>query len=90
VFPGIQAKIRDIKNNIEKNDLEGLKASLDKKMLAFYRDGQGKSPLHHAIYKKHLEIAAYLLDKYPVLSKLNDCVSSAFFRFFFCFFFVFF
>ncbi len=55
--------------------MESLKVNLDKKNLAFYRDSQGKSALHHSIEKKHFEIALYLYEKYPVLSKLNDCVS---------------
>lgn len=40
--------------------------------MSYYRDKQGKSPLHHSIEKKYFEIALFLVEKYPVLSKLND------------------
>lgn len=73
-----KAKIRELKNNIEKNELEALKKNLDKKWLAYYRDMQGKSPLHKAIEKKYFPMAMFLLDKYPLLSKLNDCVRASF------------
>ena len=59
---------------MDKNDLSSVKDNMDKK-LAFYRDALGKSPLHVAIEKGFYEMALYLLEKYPLLSKLNDCVS---------------
>jgi hypothetical protein len=67
-------KIKEIKENIEKNDLEALKVNLDKKYLAFFRDGHGKSAVHLAIEKKKFQIAIFLIEKHNVLSKLNDCV----------------
>lgn len=73
VFPQIQAKIEEIKKNIEAKDLIGLKVNLERRALAFYRDKEGKSPLHSAVEKGHFEIAIFLLEKCPLLSKLNDC-----------------
>lgn len=68
-------KISALKNDIDSKDLESLKANLTEKKLACYRDAQGKSSLHTAIEKGYFEIALYLLEKCPLLSKLNDCVS---------------
>lgn len=82
VFPQIQAKIEEIKKNIEAKDLIGLKVNLERRALAFYRDKEGKSPLHSAVEKGHFEIAIFLLEKCPLLSKLNDCVTKAFFYYF--------
>jgi hypothetical protein len=53
---------------------------LDRKPLAFFRDQHGKSAVHLAIEKLNLEIATYLLEKYPFLSKMNDCVSFGLFK----------
>jgi len=75
VLPQIQAKIGELKNNIESKDLEGLKANLTEKKIACYRDQQGKSALHTAIVSGFFEIAMFLLEKCPLLSKLNDAVS---------------
>jgi ankyrin repeat protein len=74
VIPQVQAKIQELKKNVESKDLNSLKANLDKKSLAFYRDKQGKSPLHTAVEKGYFEIAIYLLESCPLLSKINDCV----------------
>jgi hypothetical protein len=75
VLPTIQAKIGELKNNVESQDLNSLKANLTEKKLACYRDIQGKSSLHTAIEKGYFEIAMFLLEKCPLLSKLNDAVS---------------
>lgn len=72
VLPQIQAKITELKNNIESKDLEGLKANLTEKKLACYRDNIGKTSLHTAIERGFFEIAMFLLEKCPLLSKLND------------------
>lgn len=72
-MPQLQARINDVKNLIEKNELDTLKEILDKKMLVFYRDQQGRSPLLQAIEKKFFEIALFLVERYPFLTKLNDC-----------------
>lgn len=73
VIPQIQAKIQEIKKNVESKDLNALKANFDKRF-AFYRDKDGKSPLHTAVEKGFFEIAIYLLESCPLLSKINDCV----------------
>jgi len=73
VLPQIQEKISALKNDIDSKDLESLKANLTEKKLACYRDVQGKSSLHTAIEKGYFEIALFLLEKCPLLSKLNDC-----------------
>ena len=65
-----------MKECVIKNDLESLKALIDKKTLAFFRDNKGKSSLHLAIENKNFEIAVFLFEKYPTLAKLNDCVST--------------
>lgn len=72
VLPSIQAKIREISNNIEANDLEALKTNADQNRLLFSRDAKGKSPLHKAIERQSFEIATYLLEKSPILAKIND------------------
>lgn len=72
VLPQIQAKISDLKNFVEAKDLESLKANLTEKKQACYRDAQGKTSLHTAIEKGYFEIAMFLLEKCPLLSKLND------------------
>jgi ankyrin repeat protein len=63
---------------IEKNELNELKSNLDKR-LVLIRNNEGKSPLHLAIEKSHLEMALYLVDNFPILARLNDCVSDCFF-----------
>ncbi len=55
--------------------MESLKSNLTEKKMAYYRDSQGKTSLHTAIERGHFEIALFLLEKCPLLSKLNDCVS---------------
>lgn len=70
----VQAKIRDILNSIEANDLEALKSNTEQNKLLYLRDNKGKSPLHKAIEKQSFEIALYLLEKCPLLAKINDCV----------------
>jgi ankyrin repeat protein len=72
-MPQLQARINDVKSLIDKNELDTLKEMLDKKMLVFYRDQQGRSPLLQAIEKKYLELALFLVERYPFLAKLNDC-----------------
>lgn len=67
--------MREIQNLIIKNDLEGLKQIVDQKFLLYLRDGQGKSPLVKAIEAGHFEIALFLIEKCPLLLKINDCVS---------------
>ena len=74
VIPQVQAKIQELKKFVETKDLNSLKANLDKKSLAFYRDKEGKSPLHTSLEKGFFEIAIYLLESCPLLSKINDCV----------------
>lgn len=48
---------------------------LDRRSFAFYRDEQGRSSIHLAIERLNFGIALYLVEKYPSLSKINDCVS---------------
>lgn len=72
-IPELMEKIHKVKESIAANDLATLKASLDRKSLAFFRDNHGKSAMHLAIEKLNLHIALFLLEKYPVLSKMNDC-----------------
>ena len=74
VFPRIRDKIGEIIASIENNDVNKLKSLMDKKYLGFYRDKQGRSPLARAIEKRHLEIAYFLVDKFPFLLKINDSV----------------
>lgn len=73
--PSLKAKIKDIKSDVEKNDLASLQKNLDKKWLACFRDEQGKTSLHLAIEKGYFEMSLFLLDKCPILTKIGDCVS---------------
>ncbi len=75
-FNNIKAKIKDIIISIENNDFNTLKSLMDKKYLGYYRDDQGRSPLIHAIQKQNLEIAAFLIEKFPFLLKINDAVNN--------------
>lgn len=74
-LPSLQQKIKEIKTHVESNNLESLEKEIDKKWYLYYRDEQGKSPLHKAIESKYFNMAIFLLEKNPLLSKLNDCVS---------------
>ena len=47
----------------------------ERKNLALYRDAEGSSALHEAIENRHLDIAAFLLQRYPTLSQVKDVVS---------------
>jgi hypothetical protein len=76
-FNYLKAKIKDIIISIENNDVSTLKSLMDKKYLGYYRDDQGRSPLIHAIQKQNLEIAAFLIEKFPFLLKINDAVRFA-------------
>ena len=70
-----QLQIKQLQASIEKNDVEGFKTTVGSgRHLAFYRDAQGKSSLHQAIEKKNFEIALHVVQQYPHLAKLNDCV----------------
>ena len=60
--------------------MESLKVNLDKKNLAFYRDSQGKSALHHSIEKKHFEIALYLFEKFLNLIIISKKTMSSIFE----------
>lgn len=73
-LPLVQQKVKEIKSYVETNNLDLLQKNADKKLL-YYRDEKGKSPLHTAIELKYFAIANFVLEKYPLLSKLNDCVS---------------
>lgn len=75
-LPELALKVSEIKDAINKNNLNSLKNLLDKKSLAFFRDENGKSSLHLAIEKQYFEIAIFLFEKYQTLAKLNDCVNS--------------
>ena len=78
-FPFFEAKIKDIKSDVDKNDLASLQKNLDKKWLACFRDEQGKTSLHLAIEKGYFEMSLYLLEKCPILTKIGDCVSLSLF-----------
>lgn len=67
-------KIRKIQVNIDENNLEFIRENVDQKQLLYSRDKMGKSPLHKAIEKQAFKIALFLLEKCPLLSKINDCV----------------
>ena len=79
-LPQIQQRVKEIRSYVETNNLESLEKSADKKLL-FYRDEKGKSPLHTALELKYFGIANFVLEKCPLLSKLNDCVSQYFSNF---------
>ncbi len=74
VIPAFNTQLKEVKDHVEKGELEELKAKLDKKPLAHYRDLRGRSPLHTAIEKKFFDMAVFLIDKFPLLAKFNDCV----------------
>jgi ankyrin repeat protein len=80
VIPAFNNTLKEIKDHVEKNELDELKAKLDKKSLAHYRDLRGRSPLHTAIEKKFFEMAVFLINKFPLLAKLNDNVSALLFK----------
>lgn len=54
--------------------MEALKSNSEQTRLLYLRDNKGKSALHLAIEKQNFEIALYLLEKFPLLAKMNDCV----------------
>jgi hypothetical protein len=74
-IPALNAQLKEIKDHVEKGELEELKTKLNKKQLTHYRDNRGRSPLHTAIEKKSFDMAVFLIDKFPLLAKFNDCVS---------------
>ena len=78
LYKFIKAKIEDLKKNVADHDLASFKNNLEKKALAFYREKDGKSFLTIAIEKSFFDIAVYLLENFPLLSKINDCVSILF------------
>ncbi|CAF1076396.1 unnamed protein product [Brachionus calyciflorus] len=73
ILPQVQQKLKEIRHHVETNDLDSLEKSADKKWLLYLRDEKGRSPLHMAIEKKFLSVAVFVLEKCPLLSKLNDC-----------------
>ena len=74
-LPQTQAKIRELRTHLEKNELEPVKKILEeKKWLACFRDEQGKTSIHLAIERGYFELAIYLLDKCPILTRIGDCV----------------